>query len=471
MDDDVLANICDNLPVRDFEKREFGEVMTPMELIKPMLKTLPKSIWNSPNERWFDPAAGTGNFPIVIYYLLMTHLKSIPEKKRSKHIIEKMLFLNELNPENAEKCRRIFKLIDPDAHLNLTIGDYLRREPTVPFPTLPHKSRGVAGGTAVPLPTIIVGNPPYNDKSNTIYDKFVEKAIHETERFLLFVIPSRWFAGGRMAEFREMMTQRRDIVSIHHIPDSRTVWPSVVITGGVNYFLIDKTHNGLTDFNGAKIQLNKYDILVPDPRAYPIIDSVLSKPKITDIYLPIGHFGITTNSPYLTDNPKLVRCYVSQKKGGVRYVAAKHIANDFAFWKVITPHGSGKGGDGFGRFIICGPNEIGSQTFITFRVGSEREAKSLVRYLESDYVQYLLNLRKIDQHISKTTLAWIPREPTVAPKLTASRSDATSSQALMTASPAPLLKRFAFICDEVARPLPYTRKHRNKIQNNRTKKK
>jgi len=338
----------------------------------------------------------------------MTHLKSIPEKKRSKHIIEKMLFLNELNPENAEKCRRIFKMIDTTAHLNLTIGDYLRREPTVPFPTLPHKSRGVAGGTAVPLPTIIVGNPPYNDNSNTIYDKFVEKAIHETERFLLFVIPSRWFAGGRMAEFREMMTQRRDIVSIHHIPDSRTVWPSVVITGGVNYFLIDKTHNGLTDFNGAKIQLNKYDILVPDPRAYPIIDSVLSKPKITDIYLPIGHFGITTNSPYLIDNPKLVRCYVSQKKGGMRYVAAKHIANDFAFWKVITPHGSGKGGDGFGRFIICGPNEIGSQTFITFRVGSEREAKSLVRYLESDYVQYLLNLRKIDQHISKTTLAWIP---------------------------------------------------------------
>ncbi len=418
MDDDVLANICDNLPVRDFEKREFGEVMTPMELIKPMLKTLPKSIWNSPNERWFDPAAGTGNFPIIIYYLLMTHLKSIPEKKRSKHIIEKMLFLNELNPENADKCCLIFKMIDPDAHLNLTIGNYL---------SMSDKIR----------PTIIVGNPPYNDNSNTIYDKFVEKAIHETERFLLFVIPSRWFAGGRMAEFREMMTQRRDIVCIHHIPDSRTIWPTVVITGGINYFLIDKTHNGMTNFNGAKIQLNKYDILVPDPRAYPIIDSVLSKPKITDIYLPIGHFGITTNSPYLTDNPKLVRCYVSQKKGGVRYVAAKHIANDFAFWKVITPHGSGKGGDGFGRFIICGPNEIGSQTFITFRVGSEREAKSLVRYLESDYVQYLLNLRKIDQHISKTTLAWIPRrEPTV-----------------------PL------------RPLPYTRKHHNKIQNNRTKKK
>ena len=231
-----------------------------------------------------------------------------------------------------------------------------------------------------------------------------------------------------MAAFREMMTQRRDIVSIHHIPDSRNVWPTVVITGGINYFLIDKTYDGLTDFNGAKIQLNKYDILVPDPRAYPIIDSVLSKPKITDIYLPIGHFGITTNSPYLTSacaegtKPSLsgagglqggrqspcVKCYVSQKKGGVRYVAAKHIANDFAFWKVITPHGSGKGGDGFGRFIICGPNEIGSQTFITFKVGSEREAKSLVRYLESDYVRYLLNLRKIDQHISKTTLAWIP---------------------------------------------------------------
>jgi hypothetical protein len=78
---------------------------------------------------------------------------------------------------------------------------------------------------------------------------------------------------------------------------------------------------------------------------------------------------------------------------------------------VATPQGSGKGGDGFGNIIVLGPSEVASQTYFFFKVNNKAEAHSLKSYLETEAVNKLLSLRKIDQHISEHTLAWIPLVP------------------------------------------------------------
>ena len=64
-----------------------------------MFDHLPKDIWTSPNYKWLDPANGISNFPVIAYYKLFDSLKSkIPNNaKRSKHIIENMLYMVELN--------------------------------------------------------------------------------------------------------------------------------------------------------------------------------------------------------------------------------------------------------------------------------------------------------------------------------------------------------------------------------------
>jgi hypothetical protein len=74
---------------------------------------------------------------------------------------------------------------------------------------------------------------------------------------------------------------------------------------------------------------------------------------------------------------------------------------------VFTPQANGKINDGFGSLIIAGPTEIASQTFFAFKVKSKAEAESLKSYLETDYANFMLNLRKIDHHINKDTLEWI----------------------------------------------------------------
>ena len=92
----------------------------------------------------------------------------------------------------------------------------------------------------------IIGNPPYStnpSKSNSksLYNKFIIKYIDNCD-ILLFVVPSRWFLGGKgLANFRKFMLKRKDIKYIQH-EDDATKWfgNNVDIKGGVNYFLKDK---------------------------------------------------------------------------------------------------------------------------------------------------------------------------------------------------------------------------------------
>ena len=395
---EIYHQLKQHLTPKINEKNMYGEVFTPINLINAMLDSLEPSVWKNSKYKWFDPACGIGNFPIVIYYRLRKH------GHNSKHIIENMLYMNELNATNVKECRRLFKLIDSSAKLNISCKDFLTLSPT--------------------SYDIIVGNPPYNEarvketSDQPLYSKFIVKALEMTTR-LLFIVPSRWFSGGKgLDEFRKSMLSRKDIVSIHHIPNSKSIWPTVDIKGGVNYFYINKFatfHKTKFVANGlnSSIELNKYDILVADPNAYAFINAVINKPSIQSLYYSTGHFGINTNDAHLTSVHKnyYVKCYVSASKGSVQYIDPKHIKNPYDFWKVITPQGSGKGGDGFGNIIIAKPSEVASQTYFFFKVESKKEAESLKSYLETETANYLLSLRKIDQHISESTLAWIPMIP------------------------------------------------------------
>ena len=66
------------------------------------------NVWKNPRLKWLDPANGIGNFPVVAYYKLMESLKSeLPsDKQRSRHIIENMLYMVELNPVNVRVILR-----------------------------------------------------------------------------------------------------------------------------------------------------------------------------------------------------------------------------------------------------------------------------------------------------------------------------------------------------------------------------
>ncbi|ARF10350.1 putative site-specific DNA-methyltransferase [Hokovirus HKV1] len=407
--ENLLKLVQDNLKPKTIEKRTFGEVFTPINFINDnMLNDLEmywqnktnENIFTNKNLTWYDPTAGMGNFHIAIYYKLMEGLKDKikDDNLRKKHIIENQLYFGELNKKNCLVIKQIFN-INNEYKLNLYNGNTLDINLNQVF----KKNKF----------DIIIGNPPYNEElkksgARPLYNKFIEYYTDKCN-ILSFVIPSRWFAGGKgLDKFRNMMINRNDIVYIKHYDDASKIFGNMVsIEGGINYFLIDKDYNGLCNYNGSNIQLNKYDILI-DSKYYDIINKLSRYENITKLYLG-RYFGIESNDKRLKNenNVNNIKCYVSKQKGFIKYIDKKEIKKDYNFYKIITTEANGHK-KCFGNIFIGNENEVHTGSYISFKVNSDIEAKSLESYLKCKLPNFMLSLRKISQHINEDTCKWIP---------------------------------------------------------------
>lgn len=415
-----LNNLIDNpgkalkfmaamLVPKEEEKKQLGAVYTSEELINTMLDKLDSSTWSNPKLKIFDPSSGIGNFMVIIFYRLMKGLKiKIPdEEKRKKHILENMLFMCEIDPKSVRLCYRIFNSAGTYS-MNIKLGDSLSFKY--------HKE----DGWPVKF-DIIIGNPPYNKSfggkngyAAPLYHEFVEKYIDKCDK-LLFVIPTRGFTGGKgLDRYREMMLKRRDIVYIDTIPDSDHPFGTAVqIKGGVCHFLKDSSYNGKCLYNDQTIKLDNYDILV-DSEFIPVIERVIDYESITDRYCSKGHYkiGLTDKRLHATEKKGDIVCHVSKMKGGKNYIKESTIpARKLGKWKVITVTASTDGG-GFGNIFVGSPNEVHSESFISFETKTKKEAQSLESLLRCRLPNLLLSLRKPHTHnIAKEACKWIPEVP------------------------------------------------------------
>lgn len=179
--DKLLVFINDNLKPKKVEKRERGEVFTPMELVNEMLDTLPKEVWKNPKLKWLDPAAGMGNFPVAVYMRLMIGLKDVikDEEKRRKHILENMLYMVELDKTNVFMMKKIF--CGKKYKLNIFEGSFIDGKYEKIYKT-------------DIIFDIIMGNPPYNKNKTPIWNIFINNSFKNLNinGYLLFVTPSGW---------------------------------------------------------------------------------------------------------------------------------------------------------------------------------------------------------------------------------------------------------------------------------------
>jgi hypothetical protein len=410
---ELLELIDSCLKPKDIEKKKFGEVFTPINFINnDMLwdleayykKKYDKNIYEDETLKWGDTTTGMGNFPIAIYYKLMEGLKiKIPnEKDRKKHILEKMLFMAEYNKKNCFIVKQIFNL-NNDYKLNLYEGNSLQLNIQKEF--------------GIEKFDIVIGNPPYNEELKTsgataLYNKFVEYYIEKCD-LLCFVIPSRWFSGGKgLDSFRKNMLSRNDIVYIKHFDDASKIFgSSVSIEGGVNYFLKDTNHNGDCTYNGSMTKLNKYDVFV-DGKYHNIIDKILNFNSLITLYKSQDYHKIQTNDKRFKNDKtnETIKCYVSQQKGFEKYIDKTEIKTNISKYKIITPDGNG-GNKCFGNTFIGNPNEVHCKTYISFEIDTENEANSLLSYMKCRLPNFMLSLRKNSQHTCSSTCKWIPLPP------------------------------------------------------------
>lgn len=269
---------------------------------------------------------------------------------------------------------------------------------------------------------VIVGNPPYQENDDgfgssatPLYHKFIKWSFKNSDKTIL-VTPSRWFIGGKgLGEFRKWMLDRNDIVSIRHYDNNESPFETVDLPGGVNWFFRDQDYCGKPKLNENEVDTKKYDILVKNSKIYPIIDKVRAKSEkfLSDIYVSNSYYNVKTNDERLEKNPKndsYIKCFVSDEKGLEKWIHKGHVENKKKFWKVVTSESYGEYPT-FGPKHLSPPNTIFSQSYIAFHVFSKKEAKNLITYLQSDFANFFLDIRKNTQHISKKTVKWVPLPP------------------------------------------------------------
>lgn len=177
----------------DLEKNDvcnYGIIYTPFDLVEQQLNQIPEEYFQNPDLKWLDTGAGIGNYSIILFKRLYIGLSNVikDSKKRTNHIINKMIFMVEVFSPHIKHLENIFgkkSNIINRCFLSINPHDY-------------------------GLFDFIIGNPPYNingsiktptntrikkqDDGKTVYVDFVYKSLDllKPNGFLNYVIPSIW---------------------------------------------------------------------------------------------------------------------------------------------------------------------------------------------------------------------------------------------------------------------------------------
>ncbi|MDH6306843.1 hypothetical protein M2459_002140 [Parabacteroides sp. PF5-5] len=286
---------------------------------------------------------------------------------------------------------------------------------------------------------VIIGNPPYQENSDggsrdmPIYNKFVEQAKALNPLLLCMVIPARWMASGLgLNEFRNIMLSDKHIRKLVDYPVSSEVFSGVEIKGGVCYFLRERDYNGVCEVvslrkdkitGHSNRDLGEFDILVRESRALPILRKVLShnEPSIIDILSVDKEFGWTSNFSgfhEIKQEDDVPLYYIKNTKRNAGWISRNEItksAHLIDTWKMMIPQAGSDGGKKLpdlvlGKPLIVSSPSVCTQSYLFFYVKTKKEAQSIESYLQTRFFRFLVSLRKITQHATRSTYTWVPQQ-------------------------------------------------------------
>ena len=248
------------------------EVFTPPSVANKMLDLLPDEIWSNENIRFLNPVSKSGVFLREITRRLLEGLKTkIPHlNTRLYHILQNQVFglgITELTTLLARRTVYCSK----SANGKYSLITFNNEEGNIRYTNSEHnwvrnkcthcgasqnkyERKNILENHAYTFIhnsqidnlfdmkfDVIIGNPPYqlNDGGGTgssaipIYQKFVAQAMMLKPKFISFIIPSRWFTGGKgLDDFRKKMLADKRFRVLHDYLDSGDCFTDVEIKGG-----------------------------------------------------------------------------------------------------------------------------------------------------------------------------------------------------------------------------------------------
>ena len=273
----------------------------------------------------------------------------------------------------------------------------------------------------------VIGNPPYHKidgghgaSAGPIYNLFIEAVIDGlAPDWFTFVVPSRWMVGGKgLDKFRERMMNDRRMKIIVHFPGEREVFPSVTISGGVNYFLWQKDYVGKCEFvvgnTVTERYLNDEDVIIQDNNAINILAKVKAATSawVSQLCFSQRPFGLHSNfSDFKETGVKCIRQGHEEKfVDSMAFVDTHDIKGK---WKACIGAAYGGSGEGpykvFSEPFLIQPDVVCTQTFLVVAVFDKKaEAENFLSYMRTKFFRYMLGLRVTTQQISKDKFSFVP---------------------------------------------------------------
>ena len=445
------------------------EVFTPPAIVNQMLDLLPNELWHNPNATFLDPACKSGIFLREIAKRLMAGLAEIipDEQERANHIFTKQLFGVAITDLTALLSRRSV-YCSKRANGKYSICDGFDSEQgNILYSPIKHtwergRCRFCGASESVyergdELEShayqfihttnperifnmkfdVIIGNPPYQLKDGggtgssaiPIYHLFVEQAKNMNPKYLIMIIPSRWFVGGKgLDEFRDNMLQDKRIKIIHDYLDASECFPGIELKGGVCYFLWDNAYsNNCQIYTHMKDEISysirpllecNSNVFIRFNQAISIYRKVRSNifESFMDLVSVRKPFGLSStfsdyHKKYCDDD---ILIYANKNIG---YIDVNYPILQNKEWiykyKVYISFGYGAG-EGYPHQIINKPifgekRSCCTETYLVIGpFNTKEETKNVISYISTKFFRFMVMLKKNTQNGTRTVYEFVP---------------------------------------------------------------
>ncbi len=441
------------------------EVFTPPSVANDMLDLLPESIWSDPKATFLDPFCKSGVFLREIAKRLLIGLeKEIPNlQERIDHIFHHQIYgiaITELTSLISRRSLYCSKY----PNCRYSVSKFDNAEGNILYKRCEHKwikGNCVYCGASqkeydrdVSLENyayefihtdnpeelfnmkfdVIIGNPPYQmsdggaqASAKPLYHLFVQQAMKLKPKYLVMIIPARWYAGGKgLDDFRDKMLNDNRLRIIHDFNNASECFSGVEIKGGICYFRWDRDSKGF-----CKVIQHSDNIIVSEMER-PLLEkdcdvfirhnqaiSILKKVRIqneksfSSIVSSRKPFGLASNFTNFSSIEKenTIKIYANKKQGYVNKSIITDNCKMLNKYKLFIPEAIGAGDmtKDWIKPILVGKDICCTETYLS--VGgfeNEEYAKNCLSYTQTKFFHFLLGLKKITQHTTSKVYQFIP---------------------------------------------------------------
>lgn len=290
----------------------------------------------------------------------------------------------------------------------------------------------------------VVGNPPYqiegnnNGRKQPIYYLFMDAAFKLSSKVTL-ITPGRFLfdAGETPKDWNEKMLNDEHFKVIKYCPNSRDIFPSVEIKGGVaityrdenasfgkiqTFVMLEElneiinkvkriTEHYVSSITSSGVPYKFSSIIKKDEREY--------LPLISDTFdLRTNVFDILADKLFFEHKPESDSAYakilgLKNKKRTYMWIKEKYLVrpDNYSSYKIFLPKaiGSGKFGEVLTSPVIGEKNTGHTQSFISIgNFDTEKEAEALGKYAKTKFFRSMLGVLKITQDITPAKLELVP---------------------------------------------------------------